>query len=145
MLCSSIPPHLIYAYLEANLFQLQPYINDMRCLLKLQVLYINGFDSYWTPPLRAPSSKGLQSNTAAKCPGNPEGYETRPETRLPGLENVRDVHLNKDEDEKQFYPPPSLRILRSEHFGLFYKLKKIRINPNNSLEKMYLSENHFPV
>ena len=148
VLCSSIPPHLSRVYLEANLFQLMPYINDMRCLQKLEELYVNGYNSYWMPSLTAPSSQGGQSCTAARCPRSHEEHEAGPEMRLPGMGNVHDVihpNIDADGDKRQFDPAPNLKTFKSRQFGMFYKLKSIRVNPNNSLKNLDLSENHFPI
>ncbi|KAK7461600.1 hypothetical protein BaRGS_00038644 [Batillaria attramentaria] len=133
-LCNGTPPNLKYVYLNANLLELAPYVNDLRCLESLEVLYIDGYNNYWTPPLRPPGF----SNPPAKY------YKTAPgRYGAPAVRTDNDATLQ--ENHSEFMLPPNLRVFRARHFGLFYKLLQIHVNPNNSLQRMIAGENHFPI
>ncbi|KAK7461606.1 hypothetical protein BaRGS_00038650 [Batillaria attramentaria] len=136
-LCNGTPPNLKHVYLNANLLELAPYVNDLRCLESLEVLYIDGYNNYWTPPLRPPGF----SNPPAK-------YKTDPGCVSPGRYGTLPVRTDDDVtlqgQKSEFILPPNLRVFKARHFGLFYKLQQIHVNPNNSLEVLLARENHFP-
>ncbi|KAK7482589.1 hypothetical protein BaRGS_00026190 [Batillaria attramentaria] len=131
-LCNGTPPNLTHAYLDANLLQLAPYLNDLICLEKLEVLHINGYNSYWTPQLRAPFLSNPQDRPDSGSVCVSAGAGTR------GAESL-------ETEYREFVFPPKLRIFKARHFGLFYKLMSIPVNPNNSLERLVVGENHFRI
>nr|KAG5686736.1 hypothetical protein BaRGS_020262 [Batillaria attramentaria]KAG5696226.1 hypothetical protein BaRGS_019928 [Batillaria attramentaria] len=73
VLCTELPPNLKHVYLNANMLVLASYVNDLKCLESLELLHINGFDTYWTPPLRPPDPEDVRTRTkscAKQVPGN---------------------------------------------------------------------------
>nr|KAG5686729.1 hypothetical protein BaRGS_020255 [Batillaria attramentaria] len=80
-LCNGTPPNLKYVYLNANLLELAPYVNDLRCLESLEVLYIDGYNNYWTPPLRPPGFSNPPAKYYKTAPGSaidPEFFNSFP-------------------------------------------------------------------
>nr|KAG5686735.1 hypothetical protein BaRGS_020261 [Batillaria attramentaria] len=80
-LCNGTPPNLKYVYLNANLLELAPYVNDLRCLESLDVLYIDGYNNYWTPPLRPPGFSNPPAKYYKTAPGSaidPEFFNSFP-------------------------------------------------------------------
>nr|KAG5696225.1 hypothetical protein BaRGS_019927 [Batillaria attramentaria] len=80
-LCNGTPPNLKYVYLNANLLELAPYVNDLRCLESLDVLHIDGYNNYWTPPLRPPGFSNPPAKYYKTAPGSaidPEFFNSFP-------------------------------------------------------------------
>ncbi|KAK7482591.1 hypothetical protein BaRGS_00026192 [Batillaria attramentaria] len=145
VLCTSVPPNLTQVYLNANLLELAPYVNDIDCLQSLELLHINGFDDYWTPPLRPPDSadqsdEGWTSSCMEQCVRSDSQYRQAADHR----EKTRQ-RQSFGSVEKEFLIPPRLKIFKARHFGLFYKLERLRVSPNNTLMRIDMGENHFPV
>ena len=140
-LCNGMPPNLNHINVNGNLFELAPYVNDLGCLGSLQQLDMNGFDEYWVPPLRPPQREIPGQNhhkQLAKRSADKQNSEP-----MRALNSTLDVAVQSCVGQ-QFSVPPNLETFNAVDFGLLYKLKKVRIDHNNSLKRIDLSRNHFP-
>lgn len=123
VLCECIPPSLTEAYLNGNPLLISKYFNDLACLQNLQVIHVNGYESSNTPWLTFPEDSRCSAEHVRFKSGCAQDTERKAALVL----------------------PPQLHTLQTKHFGLFYKLGNITIDPNNSLWQIDSSDNHFPV
>ena len=144
-LCSGMPPNLRYVNVNGNLFELAPYINDLWCLGALEQLDMNGLNTYWTPPLRPPDPENVCSRTSCQTQLTRREHPKRGAVRK--IDHGRSTQDNPSAmcQGKQFSVPPKLKTFRARDFGLLYKLERVRVNASNSLKRIELSENQFPV
>ena len=148
----NMPPTLTYANLNWNRLTFGSYFRDMKHLVNLTEVEMDGhqfaldFPHHFALDVLG-QCKGKDPERLSRCRSTPvqlidhlTSWEEDMRTHGPPQTDQLPLY---SEDRVRYTLPPKLTTVSARYDQLFYKLKNIKINPENSLTTLDLSRNLF--